>query len=449
MHDSQTGIILLAAGASTRMGRPKQLMEIDGIPMLRRAAQAGLGTGCRPVVVVLGANESAVRQGLIGLDVKLALNTSWKEGMSSSIRCGVATLLEQAPNVTGLLLMPGDQPDVSSATLQKILKQQKSKHHPLVAARYGTVIGTPAYFSKSYFSELQSLCGQGGAKFLLERHRSQLATIDLPEAKLDLDTPEDFAAFIRHHPDAFRNQTNRIDARRDVMQKPTHAMDHIEPSSPPEQLPGTFEATGPAQTRRQFITNVAAAGAGVVVAPTMIQPANAAQLVANQNQATAGGETFPVTLQVNGKTHELQLDPRVTLLDALREHLDLSGSKKGCDHGQCGACTVLVNGKRINSCLALAVVHEGDEITTIEGLANGENLHPVQAAFLEHDGFQCGYCTPGQICSAVACLQENHANSDDEIREWMSGNICRCGAYTNIVAAIRDAKAKATNGGAK
>jgi len=149
-----------------------------------------------------------------------------------------------------------------------------------------------------------------------------------------------------------------------------------------------------------------------------------------------------VHLKINGKAYTLYIDPRVTLLDALRERLQLTGSKKGCDHGQCGACTVLVNGRRINSCLSLAITHEGDEITTIEGLANGEELHPVQTAFIEHDGFQCGYCTPGQICSAVALLKENHANNDDEIREWMSGNICRCGAYPNIVAAIKEAKTK-------
>ena len=145
-------------------------------------------------------------------------------------------------------------------------------------------------------------------------------------------------------------------------------------------------------------------------------------------------------LKINGKDYMLDVDPRVTLLDALRERLHLTGSKKGCDHGQCGACTVLVNGRRINSCLTLAIMHEGDEITTIEGLADGDELHPMQSAFIEHDGFQCGYCTPGQICSAVALLKENHANSDDEIREWMSGNICRCGAYPNILAAIKEAK---------
>jgi xanthine dehydrogenase YagT iron-sulfur-binding subunit len=154
------------------------------------------------------------------------------------------------------------------------------------------------------------------------------------------------------------------------------------------------------------------------------------------------GETVPVTLRVNGDEHRLELDPRTTLLDVLRERLNLTGSKKGCDHGQCGACTVLVNGRRINACLALAVVYEGDEITTIEGLAQGSELHPVQQAFLEADGFQCGYCTPGQICSAVALLKEGHAGEDAEIREWMSGNICRCGAYPNIVAAIREAKNK-------
>src|SRR5246127_2097377 len=145
-----------------------------------------------------------------------------------------------------------------------------------------------------------------------------------------------------------------------------------------------------------------------------------------------------VSFTVNGLAHDLELDTRTTLLDALRERLHLTGSKKGCDHGQCGACTVIVNERRINSCLTLAVMHEGDEITTIEGLANGDELHPMQAAFIEQDGFQCGYCTPGQICSAVACVKEDHANNDDDIREWMSGNICRCGAYPNILAAIKE-----------
>jgi xanthine dehydrogenase YagT iron-sulfur-binding subunit len=159
-----------------------------------------------------------------------------------------------------------------------------------------------------------------------------------------------------------------------------------------------------------------------------------------------------VTLTVNGKPHSLALDPRVTLLDTLREHLHLTGSKKGCDHGQCGACTVIVEGRRINSCLSLAVMHEGDKITTIEGLGTPEQLHPMQAAFVKHDGFQCGYCTPGQICSSVAVLDEikagipshvthdlmNVSFSDHEVRERMSGNICRCAAYPNIVAAIHD-----------
>jgi xanthine dehydrogenase YagT iron-sulfur-binding subunit len=155
-----------------------------------------------------------------------------------------------------------------------------------------------------------------------------------------------------------------------------------------------------------------------------------------------GAEMVAVKLTINGVAAPLLLDPRTTLLDVLRDHLVLTGTKKGCDHGQCGACTVLVDGRRINSCLALAVTLDGREITTIEGLASGEELHPVQAAFVDHDAFQCGYCTPGQICSAVALLHENHAKSDDEIREWMSGNLCRCGAYVNIVAAIREAKTR-------
>jgi xanthine dehydrogenase YagT iron-sulfur-binding subunit len=162
-----------------------------------------------------------------------------------------------------------------------------------------------------------------------------------------------------------------------------------------------------------------------------------------------------VELQINGHVHSLTLDPRTTLLDALREHLALTGSKKGCDHGQCGACTVLIDGRRINSCLTLAMMHDGQSITTIEGLARGDDLHPLQAAFIEHDGFQCGYCTSGQICSAVGMLAESRQGMpsyvtedltqpaaelvDAEIRERMSGNICRCAAYPNIVAAIKQA----------
>ena len=162
---------------------------------------------------------------------------------------------------------------------------------------------------------------------------------------------------------------------------------------------------------------------------------------------------MPVSFRVNGKRRELALDTRTTLLDALREHLQLTGTKKGCDHGQCGACTVMVEGKRINSCLTLAVMHQGDEITTIEGLGTPDKLHPMQAAFVKHDGYQCGYCTPGQICSAVAVLDEikrgvpSHVQADLtakpqatnlEMRERMSGNICRCGAYSNIAEAMAD-----------
>src|SRR3954453_183029 len=145
-----------------------------------------------------------------------------------------------------------------------------------------------------------------------------------------------------------------------------------------------------------------------------------------------------LVLRVNGTEHRLALDPRTTLLDALREHLHLTGSKKGCGLGQCGACTVLMDGKRVKSCLSLAALVEGREITTIEGLAQGERLHPLQAAFIERDAFQCGYCTPGQIMAGVACIAEGHAGSPRAIRAWMSGNLCRCGAYDHIVAAIQD-----------
>jgi xanthine dehydrogenase YagT iron-sulfur-binding subunit len=147
----------------------------------------------------------------------------------------------------------------------------------------------------------------------------------------------------------------------------------------------------------------------------------------------------PLTLVVNGKSHAVELEPRVSLLDALREHLHLTGTKKGCDHGQCGACTVLLDGRRVNSCLLLAVMVNGRNVTTVEGLARGDELHPLQAAFIEHDAFQCGYCTPGQLCSAAGLIAEGHAKTDDDIREQMSGNLCRCGAYPNIVDAVRQA----------
>jgi len=149
-------------------------------------------------------------------------------------------------------------------------------------------------------------------------------------------------------------------------------------------------------------------------------------------------ERMPVSFDINGKQHAFGVEAWTSLLDLLREHCHLTGTKKGCDHGQCGACTAIVNGQRINTCLALAVIYDGASITTIEGLANGEQLHPLQQAFIDHDAFQCGYCTPGQICSAVAMLEEGHAKTADDVRELMSGNLCRCGAYNNIVAAILD-----------
>ncbi|MGI8469804.1 MAG: (2Fe-2S)-binding protein [Pyrinomonadaceae bacterium] len=167
----------------------------------------------------------------------------------------------------------------------------------------------------------------------------------------------------------------------------------------------------------------------------------------SENKQVFPPAKIPINLKINGANVRTEIAPWITLLDLLRERLDLTGTKKGCDHGQCGACTVLAGGVRINSCLTLAVMKDGAEITTIEGLADGENLHPLQAAFVERDAFQCGYCTPGQICSAVGLMSEGKAKTADDIRELMSGNLCRCGAYPNIVAAIEDAM-RMTNGGA-
>jgi xanthine dehydrogenase YagT iron-sulfur-binding subunit len=211
------------------------------------------------------------------------------------------------------------------------------------------------------------------------------------------------------------------------------------------------EDTRPALTRRVVLESGAVTGALLMTG----LPETGFAAPPTETGPEVPIDPVGVTLLVNGQPHALRLDPRTTLLDALREHLVLTGSKKGCDHGQCGACTVLLDGRRINSCLTLAVMHDGQAITTIEGLANGQTLHPMQAAFVEHDGFQCGYCTSGQICSAVGMLAESQAGmpsyvtedlsvahpelTEREIRERMSGNICRCSAYPNIVAAIQQA----------
>jgi xanthine dehydrogenase YagT iron-sulfur-binding subunit len=201
-----------------------------------------------------------------------------------------------------------------------------------------------------------------------------------------------------------------------------------------EPAPGRF-------SRRAFLGHLGAASVAATTAP--LARAAPAETAEGAEKAVAPG-SVPVVLHVNGKEHRLAIEPRVTLLDALRERLQLFGTKKGCDHGQCGACTVHVNGRRVNSCLSFAVMHEGDRITTIEGLAQNGQLSAMQQAFVEHDGFQCGYCTPGQIMSATALLHEPIGPSDDDVRVAMSGNICRCGAYNNIVAAVQQARGQRT-----
>jgi xanthine dehydrogenase YagT iron-sulfur-binding subunit len=186
--------------------------------------------------------------------------------------------------------------------------------------------------------------------------------------------------------------------------------------------------------RRDFLKKTTALAA-LAITPTALVKAGE-----HDEQIAALFEKIPLSIEVNGTVHALSVEPRVTLLDLLREQLHLTGTKKGCDHGQCGCCTVHVDGKRINSCLSLAVMNNGKKVITIEGLADGSKLHPMQASFMKHDGFQCGYCTPGQIMSAIACIKEGHAGNAEEIREYMSGNICRCGAYPNIIDAIMEVK---------
>jgi xanthine dehydrogenase YagT iron-sulfur-binding subunit len=217
---------------------------------------------------------------------------------------------------------------------------------------------------------------------------------------------------------------------------PTKSSDGLAPDQQTVDLEPLSSEDAKKLSRRSFLSGLSATGflagaAPLAHAAPAIEPARADQ----------GGGTGTLTLRVNGKEYELHdLDPRATLLDTLRERLYLTGTKKGCDHGQCGACTVHVNGRRVNSCLSFALMHEGDEITTIEGVGQPGNLHPMQAAFVEHDGYQCGYCTSGQIMSAVALLKEPIGPGDEDIKNAMAGNICRCGAYTNIVAAVRQVR---------
>ena len=207
--------------------------------------------------------------------------------------------------------------------------------------------------------------------------------------------------------------------------------------------PSADSPEGPAgPSRRDVLTGVAGVGVSLTVSALVpgcaTGPKSQAKLAPPQPDVAPVG-TIPVSLNINGETKSLNLEPRVTLLDALREDVGLTGTKKGCDHGQCGACTVLIDGRRVNSCLTLACTVQNKKITTVEGLADGDTLHPVQQAFIDCDAFQCGYCTPGQICSAVGAIKEGRLKTDDDIREQMSGNICRCGAYPNIVKAVRQA----------
>ncbi|PBB82123.1 oxidoreductase [Mesorhizobium sp. WSM3879] len=199
-----------------------------------------------------------------------------------------------------------------------------------------------------------------------------------------------------------------------------------------------FAPSATGLSRRSFMTATVSAAAA---APLLSSPTRAEKPAATRSGLR---ETVAVSLRINKQPYELSLDARTSLLDALRDHVGLTGTKKGCDHGQCGACTVLVGGKRVLSCLSFAVMNDGKEVTTVEGLSSSDGkLHPMQQAFIDHDAFQCGYCTPGQIMSAIGCVNEGHANSEDDIREYMSGNICRCAAYPNIVAAVVQARDQA------
>ena len=192
-----------------------------------------------------------------------------------------------------------------------------------------------------------------------------------------------------------------------------------------------FDSTGTEHPRRIFLKQSTAIAAFSLLSDTLLKAADK-----DLDNLAGKFEQAPLQVEINGKQYDLSVEPRTTVLDLLRENLHLTGTKKGCDWGQCGACTIHINGRRVLACMSLAIMQQGKKITTIEGLSSGDKLHPMQQAFVQHDGFQCGYCTPGQIMSAIGCIHEGHAGSKEEIREYMSGNICRCGAYNNITDAI-------------
>ncbi len=229
-----------------------------------------------------------------------------------------------------------------------------------------------------------------------------------------------------------------------MAKEPTTLDDSLEPAPTNSANPSEEDRSLLGRvSRRSFLSHLGAAGIAATTAPVLASAATLTPSAVQEPETAAPAGTIPIALKVNGKVHNLHLDPRTTLLDCLRENLDLPGTKKGCDHGQCGACTVHVNGRRVNSCLSFAVMHANDEITTIEGIGQPDHLHPMQAAFVEHDGYQCGYCTSGQIMSAVAVLKEPVGPTDEDVKNAMYGNICRCGAYPNIVAAVQQVRNRA------
>ena len=443
----RTGVIVLAAGSSARMGSPKQLLSVAGTSLIRHAASAALDGGGDPVVVVLGANWTSISSELEGLNVELVVNSHWEEGMASSIHSGLRGLLELQPDISGVLLTVADQPLVTGEILRSVITAGTKQTQGLAAATHGNSFGTPAYFSEQYFPELMELTGAEGARRLLERNRTKVAAVNVPEARLDIDTPEEFAAFTKslsHNFISSHISQPRPAASIGSRHNTTTAMETFDSDNTSGDPPGPLEngAQAASQTRRQFIGSVTAAGAGVVVAPAFLQSAPAAEKAsASASSGPTGSATIPVKLSVNGKEHSLELDPRVTLLDALRERLDLTGTKKGCDHGQCGACTVLVNGRRDQ--LLPGARGRARRRRNHDDRGPGEGRR-IASRCRRHSSstmaFNAATARRDRSARRSRFVKEDHAGSDDEIREWMSGNICRCGAYTNIVAAIRDAQ---------
>jgi len=429
--DSTTvAAVVLAAGLSTRMGQFKPLLPLGGAPMVARVVESIQSVGgIGPVVVVTGHQSERVRSALADLDVRFAYNEAYEQGeMLSSVQAGVRALPTDAG---AFVLALGDQPVVKPSTIRLLADTWRRTGALIVAPTYEGRRGHPIVFSSRCIPELLALHSNQTLKALLDRDPNEIAQVpvDDPAVRVDIDTPQDYECVLR--------VWQRRSQRREAMEA---IMDH------PDQ--GKPDSTRSGLSRRGFLK-----GAGVSAASTVLLDGTLAGIAEAQAKAGEPRVTGPgavaLTLRINGKDHRVEAEPRATLAQVLRDELDLTGTKVVCDRGACSACTVFLDGTPVCSCMTLAIDVGRRQVKTIEGLADGEELHPVQAAFIEHDALQCGFCTPGMLMSCAGLLERNSNPTFGDVRNAVRGNLCRCGTYPKVFdATLAAAKAMAHKKGA-